>query len=439
MSLELFHQRMKQILGDEYPLFKKSLSEDEHKGFYINTRKEGVVSHLDSKLIQPHEFIKNGYRYDFHQYQLGKHPYFDLGLYYIQDPAAMIVANVTDINRDDTVLDMCAAPGGKSCAIAMKLDHDGLLVANDISPLRAKILSSNIERMGITNTIVTNSDPLRFPENLNNYFDKIFLDAPCSGEGMFRKTEKAIDTWSLDKVHECAQIQKNLLDKAYTLLKKDGILIYSTCTYSLEENEDQVNYMIDQYGMELIEIPLQPGMSPGIDIPGTVRMYPHHYQGEGQFIAVLKKNSGETARTKPLKININKEEAQLVAKFYQENLNTKVPAHLVSSNKHIYAIAPHFPKIEGVKILRTGLYLGECKKNRFEPSMSLARTLAKSEVKRSLDFPNDSKEVKDYMSGLTLVASGNKGYGVIFVDGYPLSFYKESNMVKNLYPKGLRK
>lgn len=430
---------MKQILGDEYPLFQKSLSEDEHKGFYINTLKDDVVAHLDAKLIQPHEFIKDGYRYDFHQYLLGRHPYFDLGLYYIQDPAAMIVANVVDINKDDLILDMCAAPGGKSCAIAMKLDQNGLLVANDISPLRAKILSSNIERMGITNSIVTNSDPLRFPETLNNYFDKIFLDAPCSGEGMFRKTDKAIDTWSLDKVHECAHIQKNLLDKAYALLKKDGILIYSTCTYSLEENEDQVNYMIDRYGMELLEIPLQPGMSPGISSPGTVRMYPHHYQGEGQFIAVLKKTSGEISKTKPLKSNVTKEEAQLVEKFYQENLNLKTPMNLVSSNKHIYAIAPHFPKIDGVKILRTGLYLGECKKNRFEPSMSLARTLVKKEVKRSLDFPHDSKEVQDYMAGLTLPAVGNKGYGVIFVDGYPLSFYKESNMVKNLYPKGLRK
>ena len=276
-------------------------------------------------------------------------------------------------------------------------------------------------------------------KDIKNYFDVILTDVPCSGEGMFRKDKEAIDTWSMQKINECAYIQRNLIDQAYKMLKKDGILIYSTCTYSLDENEKQVEYMINELGMKLLPINKKEGMSDGF-IEGTIRMYPHINRGEGQFIAMLQKTT-ETAisKEKILKPNLKKEQLQLVQKFYQENLNIPVPPYLYQSNNHVYAILNHFPELP-IKVLRNGLYLGECKKGRFEPSLSLALTLNKEDVKRSYNFKCDSQEVKDYLSGLTLKGNNQKGYGVIFVDGYPLSFYKESNnQVKNLYPKGLRR
>jgi len=434
----IFIDRMKNLLKDDFDDFMSSLTEDEVKGFYLNPLKKDVINHLDNRYIQKHPYIQDGYYFDHNNYPLGKSPYFQCGLYYIQEPSAMAVASCLDINEDDYVLDMCGAPGGKTCYVASRLSHRGLMITNDISKLRAHILASNVERFGLKNTIVTNCDPLKF--HFQSFFDKIILDAPCSGEGMFRKDNEAIRTWSMQKVNECAYIQKNLIDKAYKMLKKDGFLIYSTCTYSLEENEKQVEYMINSLGMKLIPIDKKKGMSDGY-IKGTIRMYPHINKGEGQFIALLQKTvETPLAKEKILKPHLSKEQEQLVKKFYQDNLNIPVPHYLYQSQNHIYAINDHFPVMDKIKIVKNGLYLGECKKGRFEPSLSLALTLNKEDVKRYYDFTKDSQEIRDYIKGLTLKGKQDKGYGVIFVDGYPLSFYKESNhQIKNLYPKGLRR
>lgn len=434
----IFIDRMKNLLKDDFDDFMSSLTEDEVKGFYLNPLKKDVINHLDNRYIQKHPYIQDGYYFDHNNYPLGKSPYFQCGLYYIQEPSAMAVASCLDINEDDYVLDMCGAPGGKTCYVASRLSHRGLMITNDISKLRAHILASNVERFGLKNTIVTNCDPLKF--HFQSFFDKIILDAPCSGEGMFRKDNEAIRTWSMQKVNECAYIQKNLIDKAYKMLKKDGFLIYSTCTYSLEENEKQVEYMINSLGMKLIPIDKKKGMSDGY-IKGTIRMYPHINKGEGQFIALLQKTvETPLAKEKILKPHLSKEQEQLVKKFYQDNLNIPVPRYLYQSQNHIYAINDHFPVMDKIKIVKNGLYLGECKKGRFEPSLSLALTLNKEDVKRYYDFTKDSQEIRDYIKGLTLKGKQDKGYGVIFVDGYPLSFYKESNhQIKNLYPKGLRR
>lgn len=435
---DVFIDRMKNLLKDDFDNFVSSLKEDEVKGFYINPLKKDVIKHLDERYIQKHPYIQDGYYFDYQNYPLGKSPYFQCGLYYIQEPSAMAVASCLDIQKNDYVLDMCGAPGGKSCYVASRLSTDGLMITNDISPLRAKILASNIERFGLKNTIVTNCDPLKY--QFQGFFDKIILDAPCSGEGMFRKDEEAVASWSMDKVNECAYIQRKLIDKAYDMLKENGILVYSTCTYSLEENEHQVDYMIHQLNMELIPIEKKQGMCDGL-IEGTIRMYPHINRGEGQFIALLKKGK-ETAvsKEKILKPNLNREQLQLVQAFYKENLNIPVPRYLYQSNNHVYAIQDHFPVMENIKIVKNGLYLGECKKGRFEPSLSLALSLRKEDVKRYYDFSENSQEIKDYIKGLTLKGNQDKGYGLICVDGYPLSFYKESNhQIKNLYPKGLRR
>lgn len=437
--MEQFDARMKSLLKDEYDDFKKALLEKPVKGLYLNRNKKNVERVLEEQYIEHHPIVENGYLYD-ENYHPGRSAYFLAGLYYIQEPSAMLVADALPIEPDDFVLDMCAAPGGKSCEIASRLTGEGVLIANDIEASRARILSENIERFGLDNTIVTNVDPMRFTKQFQEAFDKIVLDAPCSGEGMFRKLEQAVDTWSEEKVLECAHIQKNLLKGAYDMLKQGGMVIYSTCTYSYEENEAMVHYAVDELGFELLPLNKSNGLCPGVDLDEVVRCYPHHYRGEGHFIALLRKpGNNPRKQVRTLKPSVNLADLKVLKAFYQENLNKKVPSYIIENNGHLYAVKKNFPELKGIRVLRNGLYLGEVRKNRFIPSYSLALTLTKQDVKRSYDYPSESEEIKKYIHGETLEGTGEKGFGVIFVDGYPLSFYKESNQVKNLFPKGLRR
>lgn len=437
--MEQFDARMKSLLKDEYDDFKKALSEKPVKGLYLNRNKKNVERVLDKNYVEHHPIVENGYLYD-ENYHPGRSAYFLAGLYYIQEPSAMLVADALPIEPDDFVLDMCGAPGGKSCEIASRLTGEGVLIANDIEASRARILSENIERFGLDNTIVTNVDPMRFTKQFQEAFDKIVLDAPCSGEGMFRKLEQAIDTWSEEKVLECAHIQKNLLKGAYDMLKQGGMVIYSTCTYSYEENEAMVHYAVDELGFELLPLNKSNGLCPGVDLDEVVRCYPHHYRGEGHFIALLRKpGNSPRKQVRTIKPSVNLADLKVLKAFYQENLNKKVPSYIIENNGHLYAVKKNFPELKGIRVLRNGLYLGEVRKNRFIPSYSLALTLTKEDVKKSYDYPSESEEIKKYIHGETLEGTGKKGFGVIFVDGYPLSFYKESNQVKNLFPKGLRR
>lgn len=437
--MEQFDARMKSLLKDEYDDFKNALLEKPVKGLYLNRNKKNVERVLDQNYVEHHPIVENGYLYD-ENYHPGRSAYFLAGLYYIQEPSAMLVADALPIEPDDFVLDMCAAPGGKSCEIASRLTGEGILIGNDIEASRARILSENIERFGLDNTIVTNVDPMRFTKQFQEAFDKIVLDAPCSGEGMFRKLEQAIDTWSEEKVLECAHIQKNLLKGAYDMLKQGGMVIYSTCTYSYEENEAMVHYAVDELGFELLPLNKSNGLCPGVDLDEVVRCYPHHYRGEGHFIALLKKpGNSPRKQVRTIKPSVNLADLKVLKAFYQENLNKKVPSYIIENNGHLYAVKKNFPELKGIRVLRNGLYLGEVRKNRFIPSYSLALTLTKQDVKRSYDYPSESEEIKKYIHGETLEGTGEKGFGVIFVDGYPLSFYKESNQVKNLFPKGLRR
>ena len=437
----LFEKQMQDILKHEYPDFMKALEQPAVKAFYLNPHKKEAIKYLNKEFIQPHVVVKDGYYFNYEKYPLGKSPFFSCGLYYIQEPSAMLVTHFLNIEKDDYILDMCAAPGGKTCAAASQLSEDGLMIANDIVPLRAKILSENVERFGLKNTIVTNCDPLVFENQLKGFFDKIILDAPCSGEGMFRKSDAAIETWSLEKVHECAHIQRQLLDAAMNLLKPEGQLIYSTCTYNTIENEEQIQYLLNHYNCSLIPLKKSHGMSPGMNMEEAVRLYPHHYQGEGHFIALIQKHGEMTPfKSKNLKPVISKQNQLLVQDFYKTYLNCKVPTYLYDNNNHIYAILPQFPELKGIRVLRNGFYLGECKKNRFEPSLALALTLQINDVKQFYRFHENDQEVTQYLHGETIEGSTQKGYGIIFVEDYPLSFYKESNhQAKNLYPKGLRR
>ena len=438
---ELFKKQMKDLLKDEYDDFKKALEKPSIKGFYTNPLKKDILPYLDSQYIKPHVVVKNGYYFDYEHYPLGKSPFFLCGAYYIQEPSAMLVSHFLDVKEDDYILDMCGAPGGKTCAIASRLSNEGLMITNDIVPLRAKILSENVERFGLQNTIVTNCDPLSFVKILPGFFDKIILDAPCSGEGMFRKNDQAIDTWSLEKINECTHIQRQLLDAAMIFLKDGGQLIYSTCTYNTQENEEQINYLLNHYDCQLIPLTKSHGMSEGKDMKEAVRLYPHKYNGEGHFIALIQKiGTSKPTKSKALKAHTSKQNQKLVEDFYKHYLNIKVPKYLYDNQNHIYAIKPQFPNLEGIRVLRNGLYLGECKKNRFEPSLALALTLQKEDVKQSYTYHETDQAIQKYIHGEAIEGSQQKGYGVIFVEDFPLSFYKESqHQAKNLYPKGLRR
>lgn len=441
MMNKQFEKQMKELLKDEYDDFLEVLSQPSIKAFYLNPIKKDVLKYLNHEYIKPHVMVKDGYYFDYEKYPLGKSPFYACGLFYIQEPSAMLVSHFLDVKEDDYILDMCGAPGGKTCAIASRLSTKGLMITNDIVPLRAKILSENVERFGLQNTIVTNCDPVQFTKKLPCFFDKIILDAPCSGEGMFRKSNQAIETWSMDKVNECAYIQRQLIDEAMMLLKPGGQLIYSTCTYNTIENEQQIHYILDHYDCSLIPLKKSHGMQPGIDMEEAVRLYPHHYHGEGHFIALIQKHgTASEKKYKTIKPTLSKQNQQLVHQFYHDYLNIKPPQCLYDNNNHIYALLPHFVDLQGIRVLRNGLYLGECKKNRFEPSLALALTLNKEDVKQSYTYHEDSPEILSYLHGESIEGSHQKGYGVIFVEDYPLSFYKESmHLAKNLYPKGLRR
>ena len=439
--LEEFFERMQKLLGSEYEDFVKALDKPSQRAIHINPNKDPLDNIAKKYQLHPHPYVKHGYYFDKEKLPLGKLAYHDAGLYYIQEPSAMLVGEIADLKKGMRVLDMCAAPEGKSTKAALMIGDEGLLIANDIVASRAKILSENIERFGLKNTIVTNTDPSYLATILPGFFDAVIVDAPCSGEGMFRKLDQAKDTWSKDKVKECADIQTKLLQLACTLLKQDGFLIYSTCTYAKEENEDQIQNALNTLPLKLLPITLKKGYTQGIDLEGVIRLYPHRFNGEGHFIAQLQKTQATaSSQFSILKSNLTKEQKQLVTAFYKNNLLIPVPEHLYASNNHIYALPYPYLDLKKARILRNGLYLGECKKNRFEPSHSLALALKPEEAMRTYDFDIDSLEIKKYLHGETLEGHQGNGFGLVLVDGKPLGFVKEvQGVLKNYYPKGLRK
>lgn len=442
-TMNEFENYMQSILKDDYPAFQNALQQPDYKAIHINTQKDPHLTIPQKFSLKAHPYVRTGYYFDKEMLPLGRYAYHDAGLYYIQEPSAMLVAELADLKPGMKVLDLCAAPGGKATRAALLVGKQGLLVANDINANRARILSENIERFGLENTIVLCSDPQALVSRFENYFDAIILDAPCSGEGMFRKLDQAVETWSPQKVDECAHIQSRLIEQAYHMLKPGGTLMYSTCTYEIKENEDQVRQALDRFALKLVPLEVRPGMAEGIELAGTLRLYPHLFHGEGHFIAkMIKEENGSTTSShfNPQSSNLNREQQQLISEFYANNLKIPLPRTIIANQNHLYAIRTDFPDLKGLRVLRQGLYLGECKKKRFEPSHSLALSLSKDDVQSFYDYPYDSIEIKKYMHGETLEGHHENGFALILVDGFSLGFAKEVNHVlKNYYPKGLRK
>ncbi len=415
-----------------------SFQKEASLGIRINKEKVDVNYIVEKFNLSEKTLLDYGFRYEKKNLNLGKDIYHKMGLYYLQEPSAMYVGSLLNVNKDDKVLDLCAAPGGKTTHIAMKLENTGLIVANDIGYNRAIELSYNVERMGFTNCLVTSMDTQYFANNFEGYFDKVILDAPCSGLGMVRKNSLSKEDWNLNKVSKLSFVQKELILQAYKCLKKDGVLLYSTCTFTKEENEDVISYLLSKTNASIIPIKLEKGIENGL-LEGTIRIYPSSFEGEGHFACLIKCNDFHKETKKaPLKES-NHHLIEIYRKWEKENLTTSLSGYFTNFEGHLYLLNNPLFNLDKIKVLRVGLYLGEIVKGRFNPSHSLALSLKNQDFKQVLNLSKDSLELQSYLKGMTLSTSYLKNYVLVCVDSFPVGLGKaDQGILKNLLPKGLR-
>ncbi len=421
---EAFEERMKEYLKSEYDSFRKSYEEEPTIALRVNTLKLPVEDFKETVDFcgDGVKWCPTGFYYDGKK---GNHPSSIAGLFYSQEPSAQIAAELADVKKGEKVLDLCAAPGGKSTQLAAKLMGEGLLVSNEVNGGRAKILCENIERMGVKNAVVTNMYPEKMEKLFPEFFDKIVVDAPCSGEGMFRKDDVAIAQWSIEHTISCAQRQLLILDSAYKMLAPGGRLVYSTCTFSRVENEDVAEKFAEKYhDITLLE---------------THRLMPHKIKGEGHFSAVFEKNGEKNAQKVSSPTPAKKEMTEAFRAFEKENLNTKLEGNFVSFGEFLYLLPKEMISLDKIKCVRAGLQLGEVRKSRFIPSHHLCMVLKKEDFKRTISLSDE--EVSLYIKGEAIANSGEKGYGaMLYNERYPVGWYKLSDgLAKNHYPKHLRK
>lgn len=464
MLPEQFLQRMQEYLGEEYPDFLQSYSKEKFQALRVNTLKQNESGESGTETLaalfklEAVPWAENGYYYE-KDAQPGKHPLHEAGVYYIQEPSAMAPVGFLEVKPGERVLDLCAAPGGKSTQIAAFLQGEGLLVANEIHPARAKILSENIERMGVTNAIVTNETPEHLSEVFVEYFDRILVDAPCSGEGMFRKNEDACDEWSPENVKLCAERQGFILDCAAKMLRPGGRICYSTCTFAPAENEEGIGSFLSRHEeFEMIPIPKDKigteQMSRKEEYPGMLRLYPHKLNGEGHFLAVLQKKGSVPKDYSPIALSgfpklVGEKDLIEWRQFCRETMSNLADwggvkggrdCEYIKFGDNLYLVPKNMPGLTGLKVLRPGLQVGTIKKNRFEPSHSLALALAPAQVKLRYALKSKDSVLENYLKGQTFACEGEKGWYLILADGYGIGWGKlAGGIMKNHYPKGLRK
>lgn len=439
-----FLDKMRVLLGDQFPQFRYSLEEESERGLRVNSLRISVQDFLNLSPwpLEPIPWSRLGFYYR-EDDRPGRHPYHDAGLYYIQEPSAMAAAEVLAPKPGERILDLAAAPGGKSTHIAALMDGKGLLVANEIHPGRAQILAQNVERLGIKNIVVLNETPERIAAYFGPIFDRVLMDAPCSGEGMFRKNPLACSEWSLAHVASCAVRQSLILDQVPYLLRPGGYLVYSTCTFSPEENEEVIASFLARYSdFVLEEITPQWGFSPG-SLQGTVRLWPHKLRGEGHFIALLRRQEDAPVQAVKAKRSAGRKSETPELGEYQEfasqALKKQFEGEFRRFGDNLYLVPAEAPDLQGLKVVRAGLHLGTFKKRRFEPAHALSHTLKAGDVHYTANFPGDSEELERYLRGETLSVEGPDGWYLVAVDGYGLGWGKlVKGVLKNHLPKGLR-
>ncbi len=423
-----FLKRMECRLGEEYPEYLESLERPRAVALRFDPMKR--IPDLPFAL-EPVPWEPMGYYYD-PDSRPGLHPYHEAGVYYMQEASAMAPVVLLDPQPGERICDLCAAPGGKSTQIAGRLRGEGLLLCNEIEPKRARILSRNIERMGIANAMVTNEHPAVLAERFPDFFDRVLVDAPCSGEGMFRKEEAAVTDWSVQTVQMCADRQRQILHSAAVMVRPGGRLVYSTCTFAPEENEETVVAFLEQHPDFYPEEADAPWFAKGEN--GSFRLWPHKLKGEGHFAAVLRRQGDDATP----EVRIKEDKLPKEWLDFAKDLAIRLPdGRPVLFGQSLYWVPEELPDIARLKTLRPGLELGIVKKGRFEPAHALALWL--KDCNNTVSFSANSEEMRRFLHG-DVVPSEKRGWCLVQVDGYGIGWGKgDGTVLKNHYPKGLRR
>lgn len=426
---EKYVNEMKELLQEEWNSYLASFQIPHDTALRVN---ESKISVEEFQKIFPYELKRvpwchNGFYYHADD-PVTKHPYYYAGLYYIQEASAMLPAESLPIEKGDRVLDICAAPGGKSTELGVKLKDTGVLFANDISYSRCQALLKNLEKFGIRNAYVTSETPEKLENYFGGYFDKILIDAPCSGEGMFRKDRVLIKSWEERDSSYYVPIQKSIIDSALKMLKPGGMLVYSTCTFSKCEDEEIIEYALkNDSSMHVVDLPYYDGF---VQNAYGTKLFPHRVYGEGHFVSLLKKDG----------IRLENDEKETSVSFQEENINASFQNSSTQEiNGKLYASRNVGLDLKGLRIMRSGVLLGEKKKNRFALSEILPMYLKKNEYKNIVSLAYDDIRVEKYLKGETIqvqIDGIKDGYVIVCVDRYPLGFAKYSKgTLKNKYPK----
>lgn len=432
---------IKNTLKGDFEEYEKNLDKPAFRGLRINTLKadESILEKLNFK-AEKTPFCNEGFYIDNSLSGVGNHPFHHAGAFYLQEPSAMSAVETLGIKENDFVLDMCAAPGGKSTQIASKLKGTGLLWSNEYVFSRAKILCSNLERCAVTNSVVSNCDTKIISEVFSGFFDKVLVDAPCSGEGMIRREPNAATEWKQENRIMCAKRQKEILDNAANCLKKDGILVYSTCTLSLEENEMTVESFLNRHPEFVLEkIDKKFGrdgytyFTENKSLKNTRRIL-FQDGGECHFIARLRKTCENDCNTRFFDFKFEKNSA--VDEFFG-NTFYNIPKYYIK-NENVYILPEFYPETTKIRILKAGVKAGEIKGKRFVPNHDLFMSSKPKEIKNLLNLSINDKRIYDFLKGLEIDCE-LKGYVGVAVEGIMTGFGKASNgKLKNHYPKGLR-
>ncbi|MCL2166812.1 MAG: RsmB/NOP family class I SAM-dependent RNA methyltransferase [Clostridiales bacterium] len=460
--------RLESQLGkEEFDAFLSSLEEEPRHGLRCNTGKI-TISELVKLLpfpVHPVPWAPAGFRFSADE-RPGILPFYQAGLYYLQEPSAMAPAEMLDVKPGERVLDLCAAPGGKSTQLAAALSGEGLLVANDPNPKRIKSLIWNLEHWGATNAVVLNEEPRRLAAAFPGYFDKILIDAPCSGEGMLRKEPNAIHSWRRYSGQACRIVQDEILDQAALMLRDGGRIVYSTCTFNPMENEEAVAaFLKRQTGFFLLPLPYYNGWKPGDTLMECRQLWPHLVEGEGQFLASFEKSrhnadSRHSADGRQTRARERESPGDAFSAAPSEDLSSRTPggelepflefirAHLASPPKanyelyhgHVYQRPAGLPDLAGLKVSRPGWYQGVIRNGRFVPAQPLAMGLEAKQFKRKLDLDPLGELPARYLRGETLMLEGEPGWTLVTMGGFPLGFGRQTgSYLKNDYASGWRK
>ena len=444
---EAYEKRMRVLLGDEFTAYQQAINSENNRAFRVNSAK---ISVEEFKKINPFEtepipYVPNGF-YLLNDEKIGNHPYHHAGMIYVQEPAAMMPAECVDIQPDWWIVDMCAAPGGKSTQLAGKLGEDGLIVSNEIISSRCKILTGNVERLGIRNAVTTCMDTSKLAATFEGTFDLVMADAPCSGEGMFRKEQAATEEWSEENVLMCAERQKGILDNAARLVRAGGYIVYATCTFSLEENEMVVDDFLTRHtDFEIVKVngAVEAATADGIRFDGCAceninyarRFYPHLGRGEGQFMAVLK-HSGEREE-RDITPRPKGKTDKAVFEFLDSTLVGYNKADVTTYNGNPVFFSPSIEIKKGIAF-SCGVLIGELRKNYIMPHHQFFMAMGR-DFKRKIPLDRDSEQMIKYLRGEEIACDCENGWAVVTVDGCVVGGAKVvSGVAKNHYPKGLR-